>query len=199
MLTPRLAVCRRTSNYRILCVNRLLGTGPELSDEVARNVSSLWGSHPVHPLPEAYVTLVRAIDSDILVDDVRHINPPKQHGETANQRRKFCPQPMQASLSRRLFSRDTLSSLGKERKVDGGSGNGRSRGNAGYRPRATRLAQEHRPRLQPQQGMAWEVNNPGQPSSYHEKYMEKCVLDRMNVCENDWRCALCILSCLNVL
>jgi hypothetical protein len=86
------------------------------------------------------------------------------------------PQPIQASLGRRLLSRDTLSSLGKERQVDGGSGNGCSRGNAGYCPRATRLVQEHWPRLQPRQEIVWEVMKPSQPSSYHEKYMENCLL-----------------------
>jgi hypothetical protein len=51
--------------------------GPHLSDEMARDVSRMWGGDPVHPIPEAYDTLACAIESDILTDGVRYINPPK--------------------------------------------------------------------------------------------------------------------------
>jgi hypothetical protein len=58
----------RTSNFRVVCSNKLLGIGPHLSDEMARDVSRMWGGDPVHPLPEAYDTLACAIESDILTD-----------------------------------------------------------------------------------------------------------------------------------
>jgi hypothetical protein len=37
----------------------------------------MWGSDPVHPKREAYETLAAAIESDVLTDTVKFVNPPK--------------------------------------------------------------------------------------------------------------------------
>jgi hypothetical protein len=52
--------------------------GPELSDDTAINMSRMWGTNPVHPLQDAYMLLFQKNESDILMDDVRFINLPKQ-------------------------------------------------------------------------------------------------------------------------
>jgi hypothetical protein len=60
------------------CSNRLLGIGPELSDDAAINMSRMWGTDPVHPLQDASMLLVQKIESGILTDGVRYTNRPKQ-------------------------------------------------------------------------------------------------------------------------
>jgi hypothetical protein len=57
-----------------------MGIGPQLSDQAASDISRLWGGDAVHPLLEAYGALAAAIESDILTDDVRYVNPPKNLG-----------------------------------------------------------------------------------------------------------------------
>jgi hypothetical protein len=71
---------KRCPNFRVVCCNRLLGIGPDLSDEAARAISQLWGSDPVHPSRDAYEALARAIERDVLKDDVKYINAPTLHG-----------------------------------------------------------------------------------------------------------------------
>jgi hypothetical protein len=71
---------RRTGNFRVVCANKLMGIGPHLSDQAASDISKLWGGDAVHPLPEAYDALTSAIERDILMEDARYINPPKQSG-----------------------------------------------------------------------------------------------------------------------
>jgi hypothetical protein len=44
---------RRTSNFRVICPNRMLGLGPMLDDEKASEISELWGRDAVHPLQAA--------------------------------------------------------------------------------------------------------------------------------------------------
>ncbi len=68
---------RRCSNFRVICSNRLLGIGPNLSDEAAKELSQLWGNDPVHPLPEAYGLLANKLLSDTLVEGAKYINPPR--------------------------------------------------------------------------------------------------------------------------
>jgi lysophospholipase L1-like esterase len=71
---------KRCPNFRVVCSNRLLGIGPDLSDEAAREISLLWGTDPVHPSRDAYDALSRAIERDVLKEDVKYINPPQLHG-----------------------------------------------------------------------------------------------------------------------
>jgi hypothetical protein len=72
---------RRCSNFWVVCANRLIGIGPQLSDEAAKIISQMWGSDPVHPRREAYEALAAAIESDILTDDVKFANPPKTRND----------------------------------------------------------------------------------------------------------------------
>ncbi len=34
---------RRTSNFRVVCANKLMGIGPHLSNQAASDISRLWG------------------------------------------------------------------------------------------------------------------------------------------------------------
>jgi hypothetical protein len=61
-----------TSNFKVVCANKLLGIGPNLSDESARDISKLWGNNAVHPQPEAYEALAHTIESDILQEGIVH-------------------------------------------------------------------------------------------------------------------------------
>jgi hypothetical protein len=56
---------KRTSNYRVLCSNRMLGIGAHLRDEDARKISGLWGPDPVHPSEDAYKVLGASIEDDL--------------------------------------------------------------------------------------------------------------------------------------
>ncbi len=77
---------KRCSNFRVVCTNKLLGIGPDLSDEAARTISQLWGSDPVHPSRDAYEALANAIERDVLKDDVKYINAPTAHGGSSSKR-----------------------------------------------------------------------------------------------------------------
>jgi hypothetical protein len=68
---------KRTSNFRVICPNRMLGLGPLLDDEKATEISELWGRDAVHPLPAAYETITAVMEKDIADDSARYINPPK--------------------------------------------------------------------------------------------------------------------------
>ncbi len=68
---------RRCSNFWVICANCLIGIGPLLSDEAARDIIQMWGSDPVHPLPETYEALVSATENEILITGVKYINAPK--------------------------------------------------------------------------------------------------------------------------
>jgi hypothetical protein len=56
---------------------------------MARDVSRMWGGDPVQPLPEAYDALAGAIESDILTDGIRYINPPKKQNDMPAKREKI--------------------------------------------------------------------------------------------------------------
>jgi hypothetical protein len=77
---------KRCPNFRVVCSNRLLGIGPDLSDEAARAISQLWGSDPVHPSRDAYEALANAIERDVLKEDVKYINAPTVHGGNPSKR-----------------------------------------------------------------------------------------------------------------
>jgi hypothetical protein len=72
---------RRCNNFRVVCANRLIGIGPQLSDEAAKMISQMWGSDPVHPKHEAYEALAAAIERDVLTDEVKFINAPKSRDD----------------------------------------------------------------------------------------------------------------------
>jgi hypothetical protein len=64
----------------MLCPNRMLGLGPLLEDEKAKEISAQWGNDAVHPLPVAYKIMATAIENDVSDTGARYINPPKQQG-----------------------------------------------------------------------------------------------------------------------
>ncbi len=68
---------KRTSNFRVICPNRMLGLGPLLDDDKAIEISDLWGRDAVHPLPAAYEAMAAVLDKDISDEGARYINPPR--------------------------------------------------------------------------------------------------------------------------
>jgi hypothetical protein len=71
---------RHTSNFRVLCPNKILGIGQrraELPIEDARELANLWGSDPVHPSNDAYRVVADGISRDIANPEARYTNPPK--------------------------------------------------------------------------------------------------------------------------
>ncbi len=151
---------RRCSNFRVICANRLLGIGPNLNDDAAKELSRLWGMDPVHPLPEAYEELASKVMSDILIEGVKYINPPKEHHSA------FAPKKPRTDLARSrqgwvegcsaaLPRRDTersgkgtvrTSNSGQHTHRGRGSASSRSRGAVGFRARGGhwRSARGHR-------------------------------------------------------
>ncbi len=79
---------KRCCNFRVVCTNKLIGIGPDLSDDAAKATSQMWVSDPVHPSPAAYEALTSAIERDILTDEVKYINALKPHGGAASKRQK---------------------------------------------------------------------------------------------------------------
>jgi hypothetical protein len=71
---------RHTSNFRVLCPNKILGMGQrraELPIEDARELANLWGSDPVHPSGAAYKVVADGLSKDIANPEARYTNPPK--------------------------------------------------------------------------------------------------------------------------
>jgi hypothetical protein len=126
---------RRTSNFRVLCPNRMLGLGPALEDEKAREISDQWGSDAVHPLPAAYGTMASAIESDIADPSAKYINAPKSQTEPPAKKPKVDHSKLRQGwvdgCSAALPRRDTVSGP-PARNV--GPARGKPRGNSGYRP-----------------------------------------------------------------
>jgi hypothetical protein len=71
---------RHTSNFRVLCPNRILGIGQrrgEMAIEDARELATLWGGDPVHPSGAAYQVIADGLTQDIANVEARFTNPPK--------------------------------------------------------------------------------------------------------------------------
>jgi hypothetical protein len=79
---------RRTSNFRMLCPNRVLGLGPLLEEEKANEISAQWGKDTVHPLPAAYEIMATTIENDVSNTGARYIKQPKQHGGPLQKNKK---------------------------------------------------------------------------------------------------------------
>jgi hypothetical protein len=123
---------RRTGNFRVVCANKLLGIGPNLSDDSAREISKLWGNDAVHPQPAAYIALARSIESDILQEGVHYTNTLKQPAESLTKRQKLdLSQSRQAWVERcsaAVVRCDTYPSYGSTKWHGGrGGGNGWTR------------------------------------------------------------------------
>jgi hypothetical protein len=145
---------RRCSNFRVVCANRLLGIGPQLSDEAAKIISQLWGTNPVHLRWEAYETLAAAIENDILTDDIKFVNPPKTRDDYMAKKPRMdlshSRQGWVVGCSASIPRKDTFSSTrgrgpgGPSRgrgswKWRAGKGN-RGRGGGGHPSRSTYLS-----------------------------------------------------------
>jgi hypothetical protein len=76
----------------------------------------MWGGDPVNPLPEAYDALASTIESDILTDGVRYINPPKSQNDIPAKKNKMdlsrSRQGWVNSCSAAVPRRDTVRSYG---------------------------------------------------------------------------------------
>jgi hypothetical protein len=127
---------RRTSNFRVVCANKLLGIGPNLSDDSAREISTMWRNDPLHPQPAAYIALVRSIESDILQEGVHYTNSPKQPVQSLAKKQKLdlsqSRQPWVQGCSAAVPRRDIYPVHGSRGGGNGwnrrGSASGRGRG-----------------------------------------------------------------------
>jgi hypothetical protein len=71
---------RHTSNFRVVCPNKILGIGQrqgELAIEYARVLADLWGGDPVHPANAVYKVIAEGILKDISCADSRYTNQSK--------------------------------------------------------------------------------------------------------------------------
>jgi hypothetical protein len=71
---------RHTSNFRVLCPNKILGIGQrraELPIEDARELAAMWGRDPVHPSSAAYQVIAEGVAKDALNPDAKYTNPPE--------------------------------------------------------------------------------------------------------------------------
>jgi hypothetical protein len=79
-----------TSNFHVLCPNKILGIGQQRSEMPiadARELAALWGLDPVHPAVSAYQVIVDGIAQDLASSDSRYINPPKPAASADSQPR----------------------------------------------------------------------------------------------------------------
>ncbi len=129
---------KRTSNFRVICPNRMLGLGPMLDDEKATEISELWGRDAVHPLPAAYEAMAAVLDKDIADDGARYINPPKTAAGPPNKKPRVDQSKLRQEwvegCSAALPRRDTT---GIKRNPSGPSSRGgdRGRGRGVFKPR----------------------------------------------------------------
>ncbi len=115
---------KRTSNYRVLCPNRMLGIGAHLSDEDAQKIGGLWGPDPVHPSQEAYKVLAASIEDDLCCSEARYTNPPKEALGNAQKKPRIdlaqTRQEWVEGCSATLPRRDTISGgVTPPRRADG--------------------------------------------------------------------------------
>jgi hypothetical protein len=128
---------RRVSNFRVLCPNRMLGLGPALEDEKAKEISAQWGNDAVHPLPAAYEIMATALENDIGDQSAKYINPPKSLGGLSARKQGIDHSKLRqgwvSGCSAALSRRDT-SSGSSSMNTGNSSGKIRGRGRGGYRP-----------------------------------------------------------------
>ncbi len=125
---------RRVSNFRVLCPNRMLGLGPALEDEKAKEISAQWGKDAVHV---AYEIMATAIENDVGDQGAKYINPPKSLGGPPGKKQNIDHSKLRQGwvdgCSAALPRRDTSSGSSS---VNAGPplGKIRGRGRGGYRP-----------------------------------------------------------------
>ncbi len=122
---------KRTSNFRVICPNRMLGIGPHLSDMDARKIEGMWGPDPVHPSDDAYKEIASAIKAEVSDGEAKYTNPPKVlTGENPKRSRVDLTTSRQdwvTGCSATLSRRDTISG-GERGNAARPSGRGRGRG-----------------------------------------------------------------------
>jgi hypothetical protein len=120
---------RRTSNFRVICTNRMLGLGPMLDDEKVSEISEQWGRDAVHPLQAAYATIASALDNDISDEGAKYINAPKSVSGPPGKRPKVDQSKLRQDwvmgCSAALPRRDTISG---QPNLRGNSIRGKNRG-----------------------------------------------------------------------
>jgi hypothetical protein len=107
---------KRTSNFRVLCPNRMLGIGPQLSDADARRIGGMWGPDPVHPSEDAYKEMAAALDAEVSDGNAKYTNsPPPMAGDNSKRSRLDLSSSRQewvTGCSATLLRRDTISGGG---------------------------------------------------------------------------------------
>jgi hypothetical protein len=129
---------KRSSNFRVICPNRMLGLGPMLDDQKANEISDLWGRDAVHPLPAAYEAIAGVLDKDISDDGARYINPPRASSGPPSKKQRIDESKLRQGwvdgCSAALPRRDNFAtqSVQHSRHRRGG---GRGRGGGSHKPR----------------------------------------------------------------
>ncbi len=130
---------KRSSNFRVICPNRMLGLGPMLDDDKASKISDLWGRDAVHPLPAAYEVMAGVLDKDISDEGARYINPPRSASGPPNKKPRVDQSKLRQGwvdgCSAALPRCDSLTTQTHQhsRPLRGG-GRGRGRGSHNPRP-----------------------------------------------------------------
>jgi hypothetical protein len=113
----------------------MLGLGPALEDEKAREISDQWGSDAVHPLPVAYGIMAAAIESDVADPSAKYINAPKSLMGPPSKKLKVDHSKLRQGwvdgCSAALPRRDTVSG---PLAMNDGPACGKPRGHSGSRP-----------------------------------------------------------------
>jgi hypothetical protein len=132
---------KRTSNFRVLCPNRMLGIGPQLSDADARKIGGMWGPDPVHPSEDAYKEIAAAIDAEVSDGTAKYTNSPRPMAGDNPKRSR-----LDLSSSRQEWVTGCSATLPRRDTISGGGGQGHRRGSqwARQRMRSRKLARAWR-------------------------------------------------------
>jgi hypothetical protein len=112
---------RHTSNFRVLCPNRILGIAQrraELPIEDARELAAMWGRDPVHPSGAAYQTIAEGIGKDALNPDAKYTNLPRSVSSQAGTKKPR----LDLSLERDSWVRGCTAALPRKDSTYGPAG-----------------------------------------------------------------------------
>jgi hypothetical protein len=115
---------KKTSCFRVLCPNRMMGMGlrrSELSDDDASRTAALWGPDPVHPTAAAYRVMADAIETDLQNPDAKYTNP-------VNIQRDYKKARQDLSMERASWVSGCSAALARRDSMPSGSGRGSLRG-----------------------------------------------------------------------
>ncbi len=74
------------SNFWVVCPNRMLRICLHLSDEATKDIGGMYRKDSVHPSPEAFGVITRAIEDDTLSTNALYTNLPKGPVEPPSKR-----------------------------------------------------------------------------------------------------------------